>query len=482
MTGNWGGRLREVARSASRTSLGAAIGLAILVRVGAGLVFSAGSTETYEFGAIATNVVEGRGYSYFPTDGESGLLPHEATAESAWLPSAYMPPLYTYLVAGAAEVVGTAHDDLVWGVRALNLLLAAATVTALYALTRRLTGSTSAARLAALGVAVYPPAVYAATQVSAANLYIPLQMLALSLLLVAAASRSPWRWLGAGAVIGVLGLARAEMVVLLPVVVLWLWWAAGPAIPARAVRGGLVALFVLGATALPAAWLVRNAATFGEPTYAIATSGGLNLWIGNHDGATGSQKSTAIPDDLQRRLAELPPTDDFELRRDALFREVTIDEITADPLGTALRDVKKVGLLLGADVYDRRSLNPISLGAWVALAAIGTLGLRDWWRRRDQPTATRVLVAGFLAVNVAVPIAFFALARYKLPIEVMLLVFASAWFTATGAQRTSSSPSAASTVTVPPSTTLPSSTSMASGSATWRWITRLSGRAPNAGS
>jgi hypothetical protein len=36
-------------------------------------------------------------------------------------------------------------------------------------------------------------------------------------------------------------------------------------------------------------------------------------------------------------------------------------------------------------------------------------------------------VVGYLVVAVCVPVVFFVLARYRLPIEAMLLVFAGAW-------------------------------------------------------
>jgi hypothetical protein len=54
--------------------------------------------------------------------------------------------------------------------------------------------------------------------------------------------------------------------------------------------------------------------------------------------------------------------------------------------------------------------------------------------------------------------------------------------TVSNGQRSTSSPSTASTVTVSPSATLPSRICIASVSASSRWMTRLSGRAPNAGS
>lgn len=49
---------------------------------------------------------------------------------------------------------------------------------------------------------------------------------------------------------------------------------------------------------------------------------------------------------------------------------------------------------------------------------------------------------------------------------------------ASAADCTTSAPPSASTVTSEPSVMSPSSSAMASRSATWRWMTRLSGRAP----
>jgi hypothetical protein len=475
----------------SRLPLWAVLVVAVAARLAAGLAFSAGGTDTYEFGQIAENVVDGNGYAYFPADDEGPLPAEQIEDGTRWLPSAYMPPLYTYTVVAAREVSGDSTTSLVWAVRGINLVLSCAGVAAVYALTRRLIADRRAATLAALGFALYPPLVYGATQVSAANLYVPLETAALLALLAAARTPSVRSCMAVTAVMGLLCLVRAEAVLLLPVVALWLWWASGredfgvrtgsernggdEAAPRHAraptpatspERAGLAVAFLVVAAILPAAWLVRNTATFGETSTTIATSGGANLWIGNHEGASGSQKSFDIPGEMSDEIRALPADDDFELQREAIFRREAVDYMTGDPVGTVVRDVKKAGLLLVADVYDKRSLNPAYLGGWFALAAFGTLGLIEWWRRtRDLPT--RVLMAGFLAINIAIPVVFFALARYRLPIEVTMLTFAGAWL-AVRAERylTTSSPPSASTVTVAPSAMSPSSSAMASRSAT----------------
>jgi hypothetical protein len=46
-------------------------------------------------------------------------------------------------------------------------------------------------------------------------------------------------------------------------------------------------------------------------------------------------------------------------------------------------------------------------------------------QRRPEGDPVRWLVAGYAGHAVAVPVVFFALARYRLPLEVLLLTFAA---------------------------------------------------------
>lgn len=184
------------------------------------------------------------------------------------------------------------------------------------------------------------------------------------------------------------------------------------------------------AVLLPGAWLVRNTSVLGSPTPTITTTGGYNLWIGNHEGASGSQKRFTIPRDLRADIEEIRERDggdDFELRVDSVFRAAAVESITSDPVGTAVRDVKKLGLLLAIDVYDPRNLNPLYLGPYAVVAICGIVGMCRWWRRRPEGDNVRWLVAGYLAYSVAVPALFFALARYRLPVEAMLIIFGAGW-------------------------------------------------------
>ncbi|HET6952915.1 MAG TPA: glycosyltransferase family 39 protein [Acidimicrobiales bacterium] len=402
--------------------LAAVVAVALAARVLVGIAFPAATADGYEFGTLARNIVEGDGYTYFRDDPVGRLEPDEVGASGDPLPSAYMPPAYTYATAAALEA-GGGHAGMVWVLRGLHLAAAAAGVVCVDALARRLAGR-AAGRLAAVGYALYPALVYVSTQVSSANVYLPLELAVLLGLLWAADAPSWRRGAVVGLGLGCLCLLRAEAVALVPLSGLWLVWTSGRDAARRpGLRLAPAATLVLAAATLPGLWLVRNAVTFDRPVATITTTGGKNLWIGNHAGASGSQKNFEIPGPLESELVDLPAGDDYEVRADGVFLRRALHDMRDDPLGTVLRDLRKAVLLLGADLHDPRNLNPLYLGPYLAVAALGVAGFVRW--RRAQAPGEVWLVGGYVAVAVAVPVAFFALARYRLPIEVMLVIFAA---------------------------------------------------------
>lgn len=420
------GVMRSLVESASRLPLPAVVVLAIAVRLAAGVAFPAADADTYEFGWLGRNIAEGHGYSYYFDDPVGRLSPEDSERLGRPFPSAYMPPAYTFLTAGATGL-GASEADTVWLLRITHLAAAAVGVVLMHRLARRLVGA-GAATLAAIGLAVYPSLIYASTQVSASNIYIPLE-LGILLLLLRATESATWRsWALAGASVGALALVRAEAVAMIALAGIWLVWAARRR-PTGASPARLAAVFLCAAVVIPGAWLARNSIVMGAPVLTVTTTGGKNLWIGNHDGATGSQKDFDIPEHIGDEIRSLPAGDDFEVRADAVYRREAVDSITSDPLGTAARDVKKAAMLLGADVYDKRNLNPLYLGPYVLIAALGGLGFVRWWQRRPPGDPVRWLVVAYVSFSVAVPVVFFSLARYRLPVEVVLLVFAAAWLT-----------------------------------------------------
>jgi hypothetical protein len=403
--------------------------LGLVARLAADVAFSAQAVDTYEFGVIAENLVLGRGFSYFAAI-PSGVVVDEAHVGIP-LPSAFMPPLYVGIVLVASvgsRLVEAGPDGVVWFVRLINLVLASVTMVGLARLVS-LMCSARAARLAVLGFAIYPAFVYQATQVSASNAYLAVEVTLLAQCALFARRATPSRLLLVGLLAGVLALLRAEAIVITVALAIWLACFAGGGELRPRSRLVIVAAFLGIALLIPAGWLVRNSLAFDRPIATIATTGGFNLWIGNHLGASGSQKYYSVPPPLAARVAALPASPDYEMRRDAVFATAALEEMASKPLETVARDCKKLLMLLSVDPYDPRSLHPANVGSYAALVVLGGSGAITWLYResrdRDGRKAYVALLGGWLALSLAVPSVFFALARFRLPLELILLMGAA---------------------------------------------------------
>jgi hypothetical protein len=401
-----------------RWGLLAALLLGVTLRLGAVALTEPHDVNAYEFGIIGRNLAEGRGYSYF-SEQDDGSVVVDGRHDGRPLPSAFMPPAYTYTVAGAIEVT----DDRSDAIRLLQLLQVALGGLSIYLMYRLASevGGPVAGAVAAIGYAGYPPLVFQVTQVSASNLYLPVELALLFVLVRASRAPTTRRVVAAGLLLGGLCLLRSEAVALIGLAAAWIWWVARVrGTPHRVRLAGLLAAVAL---VLPGAWAVRNSVIFDRPVVSLSTTAGLNLLTGNHDGASGSQKRVEWPPALDIRLERLPATDDYELQHDQVHLDLVIEHIRSNPLDTVALDVKKLAMMLTLDPYDHRTTNVPYVGAWFVLLALGLVGLRQMSRvRGDRPAF--VLLVGYGLFGLLIPTAFFALARYKLSIEVPFLVFA----------------------------------------------------------
>jgi 4-amino-4-deoxy-L-arabinose transferase-like glycosyltransferase len=419
---------RRAVRRAVRVLLGprgllAAVVAGLLLRLVAIALVDADGVNLHEFGTIGHNLVGGHGYSYhavapdgrIQTDGSRG---DGSLLTGPRLPSAFLPPAYTAVVAVAISLTDS-HAATVQLLQLVNLMVAAAATVVVHRL-----GSLLGGRPAGVGAAwvfaLYPPLVFAATQASAVNLYLPVQLLAVLCLVEAAVRRGVRATVTAGLALGVLCLFRSEAVVLVPAAALWLL------LTRRHLRRGRVlvatGLLVAVAVAVPSVWIARNTVVFDRPVLTITTSGGFNLWIGNHDGATGSQKWYETPPDTEAAVRAVPVTPAYEVDVDRVYLGEALRSAADQPVATLVRGAVKLAMMLGADPYDPRSLHPLYLGSWALLLALGVAGLIAARGRRP----VRRLLIGLLAVSLVVPVVFFALARHRLGVEVVLVVLAGA--------------------------------------------------------
>lgn len=414
---------RRLAAVGGPRALLAAVIVGVALRVLAVGILGSHNQHLYEFGVIGQNVVDGRGYSYYSVDGGNAVHVDDRHAGRP-LPSAFMPPGYTVVVAGA-ERLGTTHSATIRILELLNVVAACATIVLAYKLGSLVFGA-RAGTWAAFAFSFYPVLIYQATQPSASNAYLPLDLGALYM--TVRMSRKPTFRTGmaAGGLLGLVCLFRAEGVVLVPLVAAWMIWTLIRRSPSRAGRRAvtrMTAVFLVAGAAIPVSWMVRNTVTLGAFTPAVTTTSGFNLWIGNHLGASGSQKRFAPEDStLQTKIDHLRPERSYELNRDRLYRNAAVHEIAAHPVATAERDTKKLILTLSLDYYDGRARNPAYVGSWFVLAALGMAGIVKGLGSQQD----RVLLYGYLGLGLIIPTVFFSLARYRLSVEAPLLLFAGA--------------------------------------------------------
>jgi 4-amino-4-deoxy-L-arabinose transferase-like glycosyltransferase len=356
-------------------------------------------------------------------------------------------PLYPYFLAAVYGLGGSP-----FAARLLQVVLDAGTVVLVAAAADRLWRPPHGA-VAGLLAAFYGPLVFQSTLLLKETLGIAACALLLYLL-AAPAPRGPRpaALAAAGLALGLACLVRENLLLLVPVVAGWVALAAP--VPDRRRRLAALAAGLLVALA-PVALLNRRA---GGEWFLTSSQAGMNLWIGNHRGAPGTnaplaygtQRPEAERADARRIAAALLTTrsgrrvapeslSPGEVSR-LLWREGQ-REIAADPaawLGLMARKLRlfwnayEIPDSEGFELYRSRSrslrLAGVGFG-WIApLAAVGLVCA---WRRQPRAAALLALLAAAVCASVVL---FFVFGRYRLPVVVPLLPLAAAGVVETAAR------------------------------------------------
>jgi 4-amino-4-deoxy-L-arabinose transferase-like glycosyltransferase len=222
--------------------------------------------------------------------------------------SSYAPGLPLF-VAGLYQLSGGVHLTFALVVLAL---LGAGAIPLTYLLGSRMAGPT-AGLIGAAALAIYP----ALLQYQGLLLTEPLAAFLLSAALVtflhAADRPSPWRWLGAGALLGALSLVRPEYLVV--AVLLPLTWLVREGLRGRLRHSAALAgVSLLGTFLVLAPWTIRNAIVL-DRAVPVSTGGGKALFIGTYLGADGDgpklrELLLSERPALRKRLSRGGPVDD----------------------------------------------------------------------------------------------------------------------------------------------------------------------------
>jgi hypothetical protein len=406
-------------RFLQRHALWAVFTLAVVTRLAYSVaaVSSQLTDDETHFWAIAGNIVDGDGYSY---RGE---------------PTAWRPPVYTYLLAVLREMgLG------VRGVQVFQAVLAGSIPLLLVLSARRLRLPEWAAVLAGVMGALYPPFVHFSSQVLSENASVPLLLIAtwLTLVLLDRSDRSDlWLACAAGVAWGLAVLARPAS---LPALVV------AAVVLTRRRPAAAAALVVVAALAV-APWVLRADRDVGGPV-AVVSNEGFTLWVSNRldakplkdvfrdPGYPGLQDYGVYGREFPG-VAGLAREEGFdfetasEYERDRWFRELVVDDVRADPWRFARRVVARTVLALtpapdNASQEERTSAaakvvlwatsGPVIISGMVGL---GLIVLRD--RRKGAFLAGAALVS---LVGVATHLPY---VRYRAGSVDPLLILGSAW-------------------------------------------------------
>ncbi len=411
-------RVRAGLTLAGGRSLGARLGwrtgvaifvAALAVRILYVVVFLGGyhmMSDAHHYHDIAGSIVNGRGFAAkYPYGFEH--------------PTAFRPPLYPLLLAGAYEVGG----NRIGSAQGLNVLLGSAVVVMVALLATRL-GGRRAGLIAAVLAGVYPPLL--------ANDGVPLSEptgLLVMLLAIWAflAGRPGW----AGVCCGLLVLTRPSAQLLVPLMTLVLWWKVGFR---RALGFAVVAVLVVSP------WVIRNESVYHQPV--IVTSNGFNLaaiysplalQVGHFVDPVFDPRSAPIHG-LAHNYANYN-----EATLDDAFRAEGLQGIRVHPGKVAVRMFQNALRLVdltwrqndGPEVLDGRplTLRHASLPMVWLVEAVGLVGLVQLARRRRYGPRSDgsgrlgpqviPLIAGYFFVvsflTVSVP-------RLLAPVDVLLIV------------------------------------------------------------
>jgi 4-amino-4-deoxy-L-arabinose transferase-like glycosyltransferase len=335
-------------------------------------------------------------------------------------------PLYSYYLALNQWVMG-ARDAGLFSAYLVQLTVGALTCGLTYLLGRRVFGE-AVGLVAGVLAALYSPGIYREGQLLDTALATALATCFLLALLAARDGPTKARWLGAGLLLGLLGLTRPNLLLLAPVALALMvgWFRERP--PAESL-GRLAVVFLLGVV-LPIVPITgRNYLITGR-LVPISTTGGINFYTGNNPDSDGY---SPIPSGIawERTWYEaMAEGANSASAQDGYWRAKGLRFWRQQPLGGLGLLVKKTYLYWNSYEipnnvsyeWGRRHASVLRIVPFT-FAFIGPLGLLGLalggWRNRDARALTLFVVVQMVAV-----VSFFVCGRYRMPMMPALCVFA----------------------------------------------------------
>jgi 4-amino-4-deoxy-L-arabinose transferase-like glycosyltransferase len=397
------------------SSPGFVVGIAFVFRIvilhleWRGLDGGPGATTPYgyEAGSIADAIVSGRGFS--------SPFPSVRTG-----PTAFLCPLYPYLVAGIFKVWGifSLRSHIV--IQVLNSLFASLVVLPLYAVAKRTLGAGIA--VAAAWLWVFLPSAW---HIPIADIWdTALTALLFTLIFWATiAIRRQSRlsiWAAYGALWAIGALVNASVLSVLPFFLIWLAWTRFKE-SSESLVPILMALGTLALGIMP--WTVRNYREFGK-WIPMRSNFGLELWWGNNP--SGDLGNSFVLHPVQNLAEDLKFQRLGEIRYMEEKQQEALEFIASHPVVTFRSTLRRIGDYWFA-VSDRPDSGWSSLPASLKVLFLlnGSLVLFGWLGAVLAFRAYRGAAVAYWIVLLVFPLVYYVthtLIRYRFPMEPILSI------------------------------------------------------------
>lgn len=343
----------------------------------------------------------------------------------------FMGPLYPYFLGIMYTLFG---PDFIW-IRLIQTVLGSLTCVGVYLLGRRIFNQ-NVGLVGAFLCTFYSLFFFYENLLLATSLVVFLTLLSCFLIVEASQRKKLRWWLISGLSIGLGAVAKANFLLIIPFVLIWIAFQGGGGDWAGKSRRAV--WFVLGVVLMVAPVTIRNAIVQKE-FILLTSNGGLNFYIGNNPESNGIWDRYEFPwfgatlrDHLTaRRLGEPAYRDQGPSEISSMLIRDTMDSISEDPKRALALLGKKSLLVLNAhEVTIQDNINFWKRFSWFLrlpflgygiLAPLGIVGIL-LCLRQIRRCYYLYLMAG---VPIVTMIILFVLARYRLPAVPFISLFAA---------------------------------------------------------
>jgi tetratricopeptide (TPR) repeat protein len=337
-------------------------------------------------------------------------------------------PLYAYCLGALYAILG----DSLWVARLFGLAVGIGSLWLTYLIARNLFNRKTALIAVSLQ-ALCPIIVYFESEILLDSFFTLLLQIAVYRMLLWINQRTARNILWVGLSLGLSAVARPTALPLAVLVIVTLVWT----VRERKPLFRQLAFFLFGLALCVLPITARNYFVASDPVL-VASQGGINLYIGNHEGADGLSAVLPEPLGFNWRMAQVTSIAEQEMHRSLKPGELSsywtgraIDWILSNPGKSAALFVKKLYFSFAdREISNNRDMaqffsqvlflkyNPLTFAPIFALALIGLIAA---CRSSNGARLILVIVVAVTLLNVL----FFVNSRFRLPVIPLLIIGAA---------------------------------------------------------